>query len=114
MDAQMPQGMEKDKLFVSVIASRQQRDFEVRFLRSRMNQLAQIVSTPAGTFAVLVLAAYLEVQGDACFQSGLYHASGMRRTGWFIFTPAFREQPRRLLDHEYELHRTGRTQEDDQ
>jgi drug/metabolite transporter superfamily protein YnfA len=53
-------------------------------LRSRMNQLTQIVSTPAGIFAVLVLAAYLEVQGDACFQSGLYHASGMRRAGWFL------------------------------
>jgi hypothetical protein len=49
-----------------------------------MNQVTQIVSTPAGTLAVLVFAAYLEVQGDACFQSGLYHASGMRRAGWFI------------------------------
>jgi hypothetical protein len=49
-----------------------------------MNQLTQIVSTPAGTFAVLALAAYLEVQGDACFQSGLYHASGMRRAEWFL------------------------------
>jgi hypothetical protein len=49
-----------------------------------MNQLTQIVSTPVGTFAVLALAAYLEVQGDACFQSGLYHASGMRRVGWFL------------------------------
>jgi hypothetical protein len=49
-----------------------------------MNQLTQIASTPAGIFAVLVLAAYLEVQGDACFQSGLYHASGMRRAGWFL------------------------------
>ncbi len=49
-----------------------------------MNQLTQIVSTPAGTFAVLVLAAYLEVQGDACFQSGLYHAAGMRRLGWLL------------------------------
>ena len=49
-----------------------------------MNQLTHIASTPAGTFAVLVFAAYLEVQGDACFQSGLYHASGMRRVGWFL------------------------------
>ena len=49
-----------------------------------MNQLTQIVSTPAGILAALVLAAYLEVQGDACFQSGLYHASGMRRFGWFL------------------------------
>jgi hypothetical protein len=49
-----------------------------------MNQLAQMVSTPAGTFAVLSFAAYLEVQGDACFQSGLYHSSGTRRVGWFL------------------------------
>ena len=49
-----------------------------------MNQLTHIASTPAGTFAVLVFAAYLEVQGDARFQSGLYHASGMRRAGWFL------------------------------
>ena len=49
-----------------------------------MNQLTQIISTPTGTFAVLALAAYLEVQGDACFQSGLYQASGMRRAGWFV------------------------------
>ena len=59
-------------------------DIEGRFLGSRMNQLTQIISTPTGTFAVLALAAYLEVQGDACFQSGLYHASGMRRAGWFV------------------------------
>jgi len=32
-----------------------------------MRQLTQIVSTPAATFAVLVFAAHLEVQGDACF-----------------------------------------------
>jgi hypothetical protein len=49
-----------------------------------MNQHTQIVSTPVGTFAVLALAAYLEVQGDACFQAGLYHASRMRRVGWFL------------------------------
>lgn len=49
-----------------------------------MNQLTQMVSTPIGTFAVLGFAAYLEVQGDACFQSGLYHSSGTRRAGWFL------------------------------
>jgi hypothetical protein len=49
-----------------------------------MNQLTQMLSTPPGTFAVLALAAYLEVQGDACFQAGLYHASGMRRLSWFL------------------------------
>jgi drug/metabolite transporter (DMT)-like permease len=49
-----------------------------------MNPLAQIVANPVGAFAVLALAAYLEVQGDACFQSGLYHASGSKRLGWFL------------------------------
>lgn len=49
-----------------------------------MNQFIQIVSTPVGAFIVLAVAAYLEVQGDACFQSGLYHSSGMRRIGWFL------------------------------
>jgi hypothetical protein len=24
------------------------------------------------------------VQGDVCFQSGLYHSSGFRRIGWFL------------------------------
>lgn len=33
---------------------------------------------------VLLIAAYLEVQGDACFQAALYHASGARRIGWMI------------------------------
>ena len=27
--------------------------------------------------------AYLEVQGDACFQSGLYLSAGMKQVGWF-------------------------------
>ncbi|WP_263385067.1 hypothetical protein [Granulicella arctica] len=39
--------------------------------------------SPAGTVVVLALAAYLEVQGDACFQSGLYHSSGARQIGLF-------------------------------
>jgi len=39
---------------------------------------------PIGTFGVLAFAEYLEVQGDACFQAGLYHASGMRRVNWFL------------------------------
>lgn len=38
-------------------------------------QFSQIISTPLGTLLVLALAAYLEVQGDACFQAGLYHSS---------------------------------------
>jgi small multidrug resistance family-3 protein len=49
-----------------------------------MNLLSQLVSNPLGAFAVLALAAYLEVQGDACFQSGLYHAAGPKRWLWFV------------------------------
>ena len=49
-----------------------------------MPQFTQIVSSPLGTFVVLALAAYLEVQGDACFQAGLYHSSGQKRIGWFV------------------------------
>jgi drug/metabolite transporter superfamily protein YnfA len=49
-----------------------------------LNLLSQLVASPAGAFVVLALAAYLEVQGDACFQSGLYHANGSRRLGWFL------------------------------
>ena len=49
-----------------------------------MNLLSQLVANPAGAFVVLAFAAYLEVQGDACFQSGLYHATGSRRLGWFL------------------------------
>jgi small multidrug resistance family-3 protein len=45
---------------------------------------SQLVSTPLGAFLVLTVAAYLEVFGDACFQSGLYHASGSRRLLWFV------------------------------
>ena len=48
-----------------------------------MNLFSQIVGNPLGAFAVLALAAYLEVQGDACFQSGLYHATGPTRWVWF-------------------------------
>jgi small multidrug resistance family-3 protein len=49
-----------------------------------MPQFSQIVSSPIGAFVVLALAAYLEVQGDACFQSGLYHSSGAKQIGWFV------------------------------
>jgi len=48
------------------------------------NILSQIVGTPAGAFAVLSLAAFLEVSGDACFQSGLYQATGATRGWWFL------------------------------
>ena len=49
-----------------------------------MPQFSQIVASPIGTVAVLALAAYLEVQGDACFQSGLYHSSGAKQVAWFV------------------------------
>jgi hypothetical protein len=42
------------------------------------------VSSPVGAFVVLVIAACLEVPGDACFQSGLYHSEGLKRIGWFV------------------------------
>jgi hypothetical protein len=48
------------------------------------NFLSQIVSTPVGAFAVLSLAAFLEVSGDACFQSGIYQATGATRGLWFL------------------------------
>jgi len=46
--------------------------------------LKQIVSTPLGLFVVLSLAAYLEVYGDACFSSGLYQSTGLKRIFWFF------------------------------
>jgi drug/metabolite transporter (DMT)-like permease len=46
--------------------------------------MSQLVSTPAGAFAVLAFAAFLEVYGDACFASGLNHATGSRRLVWFL------------------------------
>lgn len=49
-----------------------------------MKQLAQALSSPVGVFAALTVAAYLEVQGDAFFQSGLHHSSGLRRIGWLV------------------------------
>jgi small multidrug resistance family-3 protein len=49
-----------------------------------MPQFSEIVSSPIGAFAVLALAAYREVQGDACFQSGLHHSSGTKQIGWFF------------------------------
>ena len=37
-----------------------------------------------GTFAVLSLAALLEVSGDACFRSGMFEASGVARAIWLM------------------------------
>jgi hypothetical protein len=48
-----------------------------------MSQFSLIVSSPIGVVAALALAAYLEVQGDACFQSGLHHSVGAKQMGWF-------------------------------
>ena len=53
-------------------------------MRSLVFQFSQIISSPVGAFVVLALAAYLEVQGDACFQAGLYHSSGAKQIGWFV------------------------------
>ncbi len=44
--------------------------------------LNQLLANPLGVFAVLSLAALLEVSGDACFQSGLYQAVGTQRWYW--------------------------------
>ncbi len=49
-----------------------------------MPHLSQVVSSPAGVLAVLTFAAYLEVQGDACFQAGLRHSPGAKQIGLFV------------------------------
>ncbi len=46
--------------------------------------LNQLIATPAGAYLVLAFAAFLEVSGDACFQSGLYQATGVTRGFWFL------------------------------
>lgn len=46
--------------------------------------VSQLVSSPFGAFTVLIIAALLEVSGDACFQSGLYLATGATRVWWFL------------------------------
>jgi len=38
--------------------------------------LNQLVATRTGTFAVLLLAAFLEAYGDSCFQSGVHRTTG--------------------------------------
>jgi hypothetical protein len=50
-------------------------------MKSTLNQL---VASPVGAFAVLLIAASLEVFGDACFQSGLYRSTGSAKVGWFV------------------------------
>ena len=48
-----------------------------------LERFSQFASTSVGGFLVLALAAYLEAQGDACFQSGLYKSSALNRVGFF-------------------------------
>jgi small multidrug resistance family-3 protein len=48
------------------------------------NLLNSLVANPIGAYIVLVIAASLEVFGDACFQSGLYRSTGTTRTAWFV------------------------------
>jgi hypothetical protein len=48
-----------------------------------MSTLNRLVATPVGAFLILLIAASLEVFGDACFQSGLYRSSGAARGLWF-------------------------------
>ncbi len=50
--------------------------------------LQTVTASPIGGFLVLAVAAWLEVQGDACFQSGLYHSQGTRRVLWFALGTA--------------------------
>jgi len=49
-----------------------------------VNLLNQLVSKPIGAFGVLALAAFLEVYGDSCFQSGMYRTTGMTRIMWLL------------------------------
>jgi small multidrug resistance family-3 protein len=48
------------------------------------NLFNQLVSSTAGAFLLLGVAAFLEVFGDACFQSGMYQSTGAKRAGWFV------------------------------
>jgi small multidrug resistance family-3 protein len=49
-------------------------------MREFMNQL---VATRAGTLGVLLLAAFLEVYGDSCFQQGIHRTGGGARYAVF-------------------------------
>ena len=46
--------------------------------------LNQLVATRFGTFAILLLAAFLEAYGDSCFQQGLYRSTGAARYAAFV------------------------------
>jgi small multidrug resistance family-3 protein len=49
-----------------------------------MNLFNQLSGSQAGAFLLLAIAAFLEVFGDACFQSAMYHSTGSKRAGWFL------------------------------
>jgi hypothetical protein len=48
------------------------------------NFLDSVVAHPAGAFALLTLAAFLEAFGDSLFQSGLYRSEGAARGLFFV------------------------------
>jgi hypothetical protein len=48
------------------------------------SSLNQLVATPVGAFLVLLIAASLEVFGDACFQTAMYRATPGTRALWFV------------------------------
>ena len=45
--------------------------------------LNELVASRVGAVVVLLIAASLEVLGDACFQSGLYRSTGTTKAVWF-------------------------------
>jgi hypothetical protein len=48
------------------------------------NFLDSVVAHPAGAFALLTLAAFLEAFGDSLFQSGIYRSTGGTRGVFFL------------------------------
>jgi hypothetical protein len=46
--------------------------------------LDSVVAHPAGAFALLTVAAFLEIFGDSLFQSGIYRSTGAFRGVFFI------------------------------
>jgi small multidrug resistance family-3 protein len=49
-----------------------------------MSLFNQVADRPAGTFALLLMAAALEVVGDSFFQSGIYRSTGLARALWLL------------------------------
>jgi drug/metabolite transporter superfamily protein YnfA len=49
-----------------------------------VKQFHLFAQTRFGFLVVLMVAAYLEVYGDSCFQEAIYQSSGLRRFAWFI------------------------------